>query len=60
MHDFQKEQSSYQLVEAELGSKLSSHNLHIYKQLGADMITKLSNFKKKLAPNHWASRADLF
>ena len=44
MHDFQKEQSSYQLVEADLGSKFSSHNLHI-QQLGADMITKLSNFK---------------
>ena len=43
MHDFQKEQSSYQLVEAELGGKLSRHNLHI-QQLGADTITKLSNF----------------
>lgn len=39
----QKELSSYHLVEAEIGSKLSRHNLHI-QQLGPDTTTKVSSF----------------
>ncbi|KAH7439926.1 hypothetical protein KP509_04G082400 [Ceratopteris richardii] len=39
----QKQCSSYELVEAAIGSKLNRHNIHI-QQLGPDTSTKMSSF----------------
>eukprot|EP00250_Pteridium_aquilinum_P005494 c15579_g1_i1 orf=535-2178(-) len=39
----QKQSSSYELVEAGIGSKLSRHNVHI-QQLGPDTVTKMASF----------------
>ncbi|KAI5071914.1 hypothetical protein GOP47_0014165 [Adiantum capillus-veneris] len=39
----QKESSSYELVEAVIGSRLNRHNIHI-QQLGPDTTTKMNSF----------------